>query len=204
MIKLNTYLVVAALVASLQSQSEASVVVQLPDGEYGIVASEDRVALDSFGQAWDMRNDGWHRVAEWDPPVPVEQLRFWEREELLTKDNEAWLWDGDSWVNCGSWPQAAGIESSPQIMATTLYPNPTNQSVDVAFRVTASGRVLVQVFDVRGRIVRHLLEGVSPAGDFLLRWNGRTEQGESAAAGVYFVHIESSEGVSKSRVVLAR
>lgn len=59
------------------------------------------------------------------------------------------------------------------------------------------------VFDVRGRLVREVVDRAGP-GRMILRWDGSDAYGAPMASGVYFYRFES-EGFSQTRrMVLLR
>ncbi|MCA9753376.1 MAG: T9SS type A sorting domain-containing protein [Gemmatimonadetes bacterium] len=89
----------------------------------------------------------------------------------------------------------------------TVAPNPfrvgggTSVSFDLA-REVGSARVLVT--DVQGRRVQTIAAGRLAAGRQTLTWDGRDALGRSAAAGVYFLRLDTGLGTESKRVVLLR
>ena len=72
--------------------------------------------------------------------------------------------------------------------------NPAHESAALAFTLPAAGRVQLLIFDVEGRRVATLVDGERPAGRFQARWNGRSDGGASARAGVYFARLRTLAG----------
>jgi len=62
--------------------------------------------------------------------------------------------------------------------------------------------VRLELFDVRGRRLRTLVSGGLAAGTHTAAWDGRTERGERAAAGVYFLRLTTPAGRRNLRLVL--
>ena len=58
--------------------------------------------------------------------------------------------------------------------------------------------------DLRGRLVRSLVNHTVDAGEHAVVWNGRDDQGRLAPAGVYFVNLQTGQGQVTRRVVLTR
>ncbi|HPF35300.1 MAG TPA: FlgD immunoglobulin-like domain containing protein [Candidatus Krumholzibacteria bacterium] len=83
-------------------------------------------------------------------------------------------------------------------------PNPSNGGTSLAFRLPAARAVTLTVHDVRGRRVRTLIDGALADGDHTAVWDGRTEAGADAPAGVYFLTLRTPESVQARRVVVAR
>jgi len=79
------------------------------------------------------------------------------------------------------------------VFATRLLapsPNPFNPTTTIAYTLATPGRVTVRVHDAAGRIVRTLVDGKRTAGEHATVWDGRTDAGERAASGVYFVRMD--------------
>ena len=69
------------------------------------------------------------------------------------------------------------------------YPNPFNPSTTLSFELKDKAHVTVDILDVYGRIIRHLIREDRPAGNHDVLWDGRTDQGVLAATGVYVVQM---------------
>lgn len=90
---------------------------------------------------------------------------------------------------------AIGYHSDPAAENFTLYqnyPNPFNPSTRIAYYLPQSARVSIQIFDVRGQLVRNLLETQMPPGDFDIDWNGSDSQGKPVSSGIYFYRIHAT------------
>jgi len=87
----------------------------------------------------------------------------------------------------------------PELQITSLYPNPFKTSTSLDFRLVKSMPVEVNVYDLKGRPVRHQsLQG--KAGTNSWNWDGKDENGNNAASGIYFLEIKtpSSQNVRKA------
>jgi YD repeat-containing protein len=61
------------------------------------------------------------------------------------------------------------------------------------------------VHDTAGRLVRVLRDaGTLPAGPYRLAWDGQDHSGSRAAAGVYFLRLETADRIASEPVVLLR
>jgi len=98
-----------------------------------------------------------------------------------------------------------GDEQTPKVLAISgVVPNPFNPMTTVKFDLPRSGRVQLTIFDLRGRLVRDLISGQMEAGSHDVVWNGRNDQGQTAAAGVYFARLSSADGHRTVKMVLAK
>lgn len=80
--------------------------------------------------------------------------------------------------------------------------NGTPTSIDVT--TFNPGSVTIRVYDINGRPVNTLFEGIQAAGSVTYTWDGRTATGASAPSGVYFVQATGPKLNQKSKIVLIR
>jgi hypothetical protein len=94
---------------------------------------------------------------------------------------------------------------NPRLVATVdAHPNPFNPYVSVAINVPQTGRVSVAIYDVSGRLVRMLSQGILPAGRHEEEWDGRDRYGRSMPSGVYVVRLDFGDLHLTKKLVLAR
>ncbi len=81
-------------------------------------------------------------------------------------------------------------QSFPQ--SSRLYqnvPNPFNPSTEIKYDMPSSGRVTLEIYDVSGRLVRNLVDGLQSPGPKTVTWNGDDDRGQRVATGVYFYRL---------------
>ena len=67
---------------------------------------------------------------------------------------------------------------------------------------TPVSRVLLALYDVRGRLIRDLDRGLRPAGEHTILWDRRTVGGAPVARGVYIVRLDAGHASSQRKLVL--
>jgi hypothetical protein len=90
---------------------------------------------------------------------------------------------------------------------TTLYqnyPNPFNPRTIISFFVPGPTKVELAIFDVKGRIIRNLIDTAYPYGKHEIEWNGLDDRGEPAASGVYFYRMRAGNKVLTKKLTLLR
>ena len=83
---------------------------------------------------------------------------------------------------------------------TTLkpaFPNPFNPSTTIAYEIAAEGKVSIQVYDLKGSLVRTLVSEFQSQDEYSVVWNGRDDAGRKVATGEYFVRM-SAPGYTKN------
>ena len=84
------------------------------------------------------------------------------------------------------------------------FPNPFNPRTTIRFSTARSGPVKLQVYDVRGRLVRTLVDESRPAGPYSEVWDGRDSRGAGSAAGIYFYRLEAGGQVLQEKMTLLK
>ncbi len=83
-------------------------------------------------------------------------------------------------------------------------PNPVAADCLIAWELPAPAAVRVEIFDLRGRRVRELLDAAMPAGPHRVVWDGRDQAGRIAANGSYLVRVAAGREQRTRRVLMIR
>jgi hypothetical protein len=118
----------------------------------------------------------------------------------------------DTWVFFAE-PTPGAANASPlglpPIAASTPrfgpnYPNPFNPGTRFEFHLPAADRVQLQIYDVRGRLVGTVVDGVLAAGSHTADWDGRDRMGNAAASGTYFARLVVDREPFVRRIMLLK
>ena len=71
------------------------------------------------------------------------------------------------------------------------YPNPFNPETIFRFTQTRESITRITVYDLLGRRVRFIHNGILEAGEYVFRWQGDDENGTKVSAGVYLLLVEA-------------
>jgi hypothetical protein len=83
------------------------------------------------------------------------------------------------------------------------HPNPANSQATISFDLASPQPVSVRVYDAAGRLVRTLVAGGElGTGSHSLMWNGASDSGALAHAGIYFIRVSAGSAVRTSRVAI--
>ncbi|MCX5801234.1 MAG: T9SS type A sorting domain-containing protein [Candidatus Eisenbacteria bacterium] len=101
-----------------------------------------------------------------------------------------------------------GASGPPAVPAVSLLeqnaPNPFNPMTVIRFAIAEPGLVTLIVYDVAGRPVRTLVDGMREASRYDVTWNGRDDSDRGVASGVY-VYVLDAPGYSETKkMVLIR
>jgi alpha-amylase len=84
------------------------------------------------------------------------------------------------------------------------YPNPFTPSTTIRYSLPAPSHVRLSIYDVAGREVAVLQDGLKSEGPHEARWSGADRQGERAGAGTYFVRLDSGGETRTAKITLVR
>jgi len=117
-------------------------------------------------------------------------------------------WNLDQILITGVAPQGvldappAATAPAPRLLAHA--PNPMRRSATLRFELPTRERVTLAVYDVRGGLVRTLVDGERDAGRHEIAWDGRTSRGSSADEGVYFYRLITRHSEQTRKLVRVR
>ena len=80
------------------------------------------------------------------------------------------------------------------------YPNPFNPTTTLKYEMGSAGPVSIDVFDVSGRKIRSLYNGIQIPGQHEIRWDAKDDHGRSMSSGVYLfkVNVNGKQQTAKS------
>ena len=89
------------------------------------------------------------------------------------------------------------------------YPNPFNPETWLPYYLAEPMEVTMHIYDVHGRLVRHLAIGLQAAGSYRNRekaayWDGKDESGVRVASGIYFYTFTAGDFQTTRRMVILK
>jgi len=85
-------------------------------------------------------------------------------------------------------------------------PNPFNPSTTISFAVAegSNGKVSLKIYDLRGALIRTLIDEVRTPGTYQVFWDGTDNRGQATASGIYFYRMQAGDFVMTRKMVLLR
>jgi histidinol-phosphate aminotransferase len=84
------------------------------------------------------------------------------------------------------------------------YPNPFNSSTRIKIYLPKAAETRLEVFDIRGRLVKQLVDRSLGAGEHSFIWNGTNYDKKSVSSGSYFYRLTSGDDVITRRMLLVK
>jgi len=86
------------------------------------------------------------------------------------------------------------------------FPNPFNPSTSIGYHVPENypGRVLLAIYDLRGRQVRVLVDKTQRAGSYSAFWDGTDSHGSAVPSGVYLYRLQAGDFLALRKMILLK
>jgi hypothetical protein len=99
--------------------------------------------------------------------------------------------------------------SLPRVMALEQnYPNPFNPETSISFSVPGNEKevtaVRLSVYNMRGRLVKMLIDRKVEAGRHTVVWDGRDETGRQVSSGIYLYRLDAGDEVAVRKMVVLK
>nr|HPR18713.1 FlgD immunoglobulin-like domain containing protein [Candidatus Cloacimonadota bacterium] len=101
-------------------------------------------------------------------------------------------------------------DSTPETSDTSkdinvsCYPNPFNPTTNILFSLPADSAVEMKVFNIKGQLVKTLVDETMAAGEHKVVWEGKNDRGKPAASGIYFIKIHTPQANRFLRTLLLK
>jgi hypothetical protein len=96
------------------------------------------------------------------------------------------------------------VENISQTVSLRNYPNPFNPTTNILFNVVEEGVVDVKVYNIKGQVVKSLLNEKRVVGSHRIVWNGDNNSGTKVASGIYFVKLKQKNNQITRKIILTK
>jgi hypothetical protein len=128
---------------------------------------------------------------------------YWVYCEITDGGTVTGTWS-DGTITLYDPPTAADASPARVTRLWPNHPNPFNPSTVLTFELAQPGPVAWRIYDVRGALVRLVIDEWMPAGIHQRVWDGRDERGAPVASGVYFQAVDAAAFHARHKMVLLR
>lgn len=104
--------------------------------------------------------------------------------------------------------QEPGEGDTPVIPLITsmqnIYPNPFNPSTTIAFGLDKAEHVNIQIFNVKGQLIRNLVSETKSANSYRIVWNGIDDNGKALPSGIYYAKMTAGKYNATRKLVIMK
>ncbi|MCD4651492.1 MAG: T9SS type A sorting domain-containing protein, partial [Candidatus Cloacimonetes bacterium] len=83
-------------------------------------------------------------------------------------------------------------------------PNPFNPETCINYGLSTPARVRIDIYNIKGQVVNHLMNEKIPAGHHKVIWRGNSDNGKKVASGVYFARLKSGNVNQIQKLILLK
>lgn len=84
------------------------------------------------------------------------------------------------------------------------FPNPFNPETTISFDMPQTGQASLSIYNVKGQLVKNLVDGELPSGRHSFVWKGTDHFGNSVSSGVYFYRLTTPGHTVKRQMMLIK
>jgi len=108
-------------------------------------------------------------------------------------------------VNLGN----GGTDNPPPVVPVftelkSVFPNPFNPSTTIMYFVRDEGRVNVEIYNLKGQMVRQLVNKNQLPGSHRAYWDGKDKDGNACSSGIYYVRFTCGKIAQYRKMVLMK
>jgi len=94
--------------------------------------------------------------------------------------------------------------TGPAVSNLASVPNPFGASTQIRFTLSRKSKVTILAYDIRGRMVARVFDGMLPEGRNAINWDGTDSLGRQVSSGVYFYRLVAGDFVSTRKMVVLK
>ena len=83
-------------------------------------------------------------------------------------------------------------------------PNPFNSNTVIHYQLPETGQIELAIYNLAGQQVAQLVRDLRPAGRHAVHWDGRNDQGQALASGVYLYRLRAGDSVQVRKLLLLK
>lgn len=116
----------------------------------------------------------------------------------------AWYDDSDADFSTTIPTGVRELRVTQELVLDQNTPNPFNPATRIDYSIPRTSRVVIDIYDISGRLVRRLVDKDVEPNRYVAVWDGRTDAGNEAASGIYFYILTTNECRLVRKMVLLR
>ena len=99
-------------------------------------------------------------------------------------------------------PIAEATELPTEFSLSNAYPNPFNPTTTIQYSIPAdySGQVILNIYDIRGALVRTLVDEQQNPGLYNTQWDGLDDSGKQVSSGLYLYQLKAGMKVLSGKM----
>jgi hypothetical protein len=119
----------------------------------------------------------------------------WKTSELPVEDIP------DLWTPTGLSPEDQTVYS---FKLSQNFPNPFNPLTNIQYEIAHLSPVRISIYNINGQLIAILFDGQQKQGKYSVQWNGRDNDNQAVASGMYFVKMKADNFEKVNKIMLLK
>lgn len=95
------------------------------------------------------------------------------------------------------------IKNNDELLSQN-YPNPFDNNTTIKFSLRESSWITLNIFDIRGTLIKCLAKGHYSNGSHSVAWDGKDNDGNSVSNGLYYYNLDNGKEKSVKKIIIFR
>ncbi len=167
----------------------------------GVVTDNFNLYFDTVNPPVSMVLDNVTAVSTFDPGTLTGSTQYFWMVESINSNGSI---QSDIW----SFTTESTDSDDTTIPAITAlnnnYPNPFNPNTTISYQLAESGPVRIDVFNLKGQVIKQLVNEYQEAGYYEVDWHGTDNDNNNVPSGVYFYRMKSDKDSDTKKMILLK
>ena len=84
------------------------------------------------------------------------------------------------------------------------FPNPFNPTTNIAYSLKETAKVKIEIYNLKGQLVKTLVNDTQPQGEHRVTWNGKDQRGNSVSSGIYLYKMQVGDYTSVKKMMMMK
>jgi hypothetical protein len=105
----------------------------------------------------------------------------------------------------GAYNLKSAVNEIPKIFKVwPPFPNPMNPATTIRYEISSECNVSLIIYDIYGRRIAVLEDGIHPAGIYNVTWNGKDSNDTLTSSGVYFYCLKAGKSINTGKIIFLK
>ncbi|MCK4696565.1 MAG: T9SS type A sorting domain-containing protein, partial [Candidatus Cloacimonetes bacterium] len=151
----------------------------------------------------------WDGETDWTEEIFSVSSGIHTFEWKYLKDGSVSQGSDCAWIDYIFFPETSGTDTDDNQVAMNSYilsnyPNPFNPSTVIEFYLKTEGKIILNIYNLKGQFVKNLKNDFTEPGYHTILWDGTDNSGKDVCSGLYFGKLRTSNYTSIIKMILMK
>jgi hypothetical protein len=167
-----------------------------------VAESHDRLLNQTEMTFYEILAEHYARILAPEIPDPYVNLNNWVPITRFFGEGATWRTDFPILPPIAVFPDPVIAPDAPSL--ELAVPNPLNAATEISYTLSTRAAVRLEIYDVRGRLVRGFARAPEDPGLYTQRWDARDDQGNKVPSGLYYYRLQVGDWRDSRRLIVLK